>query len=121
MLLKYMKYIPYAVPFIPVTYSFHNWKPLSPTPLYLFCPSPHPTPLATSSLFSLFMSLFLLWLVCFKYPILRKVFILYTTQTLSPLYISGENKLLNNLPLYTEFPFSTELPSYLKDFYFTTK
>ena len=37
-------YIPHAVPFIPVTYSFHNWKPVSPTPLHLFCPSPHPCP-----------------------------------------------------------------------------
>ena len=36
-------YVPYAVPLIPMTYSFHNWKPVSPTPLYsLFgIPSKH--------------------------------------------------------------------------------
>ena len=35
-------YIPYGAPFIPATYSFLNWKPVSPTSLHPFCPSPHP-------------------------------------------------------------------------------
>ena len=33
-------YIPYAVPFIPVAYPFHSWKPVSPISLDLFCPTP---------------------------------------------------------------------------------
>ena len=33
--------IPYAVPFIPVTYTFHNWKPVPPTLLYPFVPTPY--------------------------------------------------------------------------------
>lgn len=31
---------PCAVPFISVTYSFHNWKPTPPTPLRPFYPPP---------------------------------------------------------------------------------
>ena len=30
-------YIPYAVPFIPMTYSFCNWKPVPSTPHHQFC------------------------------------------------------------------------------------
>ena len=37
-------YIPYAVPLITMTYSFHKWKPVPPTALHPFCPSPHPLP-----------------------------------------------------------------------------
>lgn len=50
-------YIPYVVPFIPVTYSFHNWKPVSPIHFV------HPSTFFPSgnqySLFSVFMGLFL--------------------------------------------------------------
>ena len=35
-------YTPYTVTFIPVTYSLHNWKPVPPTPLHPFNPSPNP-------------------------------------------------------------------------------
>lgn len=35
-------YMLYALPFIPATYSFHQWKPISPTLLPSFFPSPHP-------------------------------------------------------------------------------
>lgn len=45
-----LTYIPYAVPFILVTYSFHSWKPLSPAPLHPFCLTVPPSSLATSSL-----------------------------------------------------------------------
>ena len=37
--------IPYAVPFVTVTYSLHHWKSVPPTPLYPFCPFLTPTPL----------------------------------------------------------------------------
>jgi len=47
--------IPYAVPFILVTHSFHYWKPVSPTLLHLFCHSPTTSPLATTYLFSVFI------------------------------------------------------------------
>ena len=53
--------ITYAAVFIPVTYSFHNWKPVSPTCLFLFCPSSHLLPLATILLFSVFIGLVLLF------------------------------------------------------------
>lgn len=32
----------YAVPFIAVTCTFRNWKPVSLSPLHLFCSSPYP-------------------------------------------------------------------------------
>lgn len=47
-----IEYIPYAVPLIPATHSFQDWKPVSPTALYSFCPSPLPSLLAPTSLFS---------------------------------------------------------------------
>lgn len=34
----------YALLFIPVTYSFYDWSPVSP-PLHPFCPIPHHPPL----------------------------------------------------------------------------
>lgn len=34
----------YSVPFIPVTYSFHNWKPVSLTPLHPACSPLRPLP-----------------------------------------------------------------------------
>lgn len=34
--------IPCAVPFVPMTDSCHNWKPLPPTLLYAVCPPPRP-------------------------------------------------------------------------------
>ena len=37
-----LDYTPCAVPSIPMTDSFHNWKPGSPTPLHPFCLSPYP-------------------------------------------------------------------------------
>ena len=37
-------YIPYAVTFILMTCSYHNWKPVSPTPFHPFCPSPSHLP-----------------------------------------------------------------------------
>ena len=36
--------------FIPMTYSFHNWKSVSPTPLHPFCPPFHHSPLWRPSL-----------------------------------------------------------------------
>ena len=44
-------YIPYAVSFLSVTYSFRNWKPLSLIPPQLLCSSPHPPPLAAISFY----------------------------------------------------------------------
>ena len=38
-------YIPYAVPCIPMTYSFHNGEPASPTLIHQFFPSLYPSPL----------------------------------------------------------------------------
>lgn len=48
-------YVPYIVPFIPVTYSFHNWKSVSHTPLHPFCLSLHLAPLWQSSICSLYL------------------------------------------------------------------
>ena len=36
-----IEYITYPVTSIPMTYSFHNCKPVSPSPLQPFCPSLH--------------------------------------------------------------------------------
>lgn len=49
--------IPNAVPFILMTYSFHNRKPRSPTPLHPFLPIPHTSPVATTSLFFIYGSI----------------------------------------------------------------
>lgn len=46
-------FVPYAVPFIPVIYSFYNWKPVSPIPFTYLA---HPAT-ATISLFSVFLIL----------------------------------------------------------------
>ena len=43
------------MPFIPMTYLLHNWKPVSLTSFYVFCPFPTLFPLATISLFSVFI------------------------------------------------------------------
>ena len=47
--------------FYSMNYSFHNWRPVSPTPLHLFCPITHPYPLATIS------SLYLKFWFCFLF------------------------------------------------------
>ena len=60
--------IPCAVPFIPMTYSLRNWKPISPALLHPLCPTPHsppPTPVATVSVFSALIGLILLWVFFF--------------------------------------------------------
>ena len=65
-------YIPYVMPFIPVTYSFHDWKPVSPSLLHPLCPSLL-SRLATTSWFSVFMGLFPLCLFgFFRLPIQMK-------------------------------------------------
>ena len=53
-------HIPYVVYYIPVAYLFYNWRfaPLNPLPLY-HPYAPFPTPLETTQLFLLSMSLFL--------------------------------------------------------------
>ena len=56
-------YIPFAVPFIPRTYSSY-WKSASPTVLHPFSLSPSPSPQTTISLFSALMSQFLLFVCC---------------------------------------------------------
>ena len=53
-------YVPYPVPFIPMTYSFHNWKPVSPTPLL-----PIPPPSSLLENIRVFFFCFLYWLVSF--------------------------------------------------------
>ena len=45
MLLQTIDCIPCAAPFILVTYSFHYWKPVSPSSIHQFCPSSHSPPL----------------------------------------------------------------------------
>ena len=40
MLLQYHWLYSYAVPFIPMTYSSHNWKPVSPIPVHPFYLTP---------------------------------------------------------------------------------
>ena len=46
------------VPFMPMTYSFHNRKPVPPTPPHPFCPSLQPLPLWQPQVFfSVFMGL----------------------------------------------------------------
>ena len=57
--------IPYAVPFILVTYSFHNWKPVSPNSLHPCYPTPHPLPLATISFFTVFIVMIHLFVYSF--------------------------------------------------------
>ena len=61
-LLRYHWLYSYAVPFIPMTYSFHNRKPLSPTTLTLFCPSLPPPPV-----WQRFMCLFLLLMFVYSF------------------------------------------------------
>ena len=57
-------YVSYAVSFIPMIQSFHNWKSVPPTPLYPFCPCLHASfPLATINLFSVFIDMVLLLFV----------------------------------------------------------
>ena len=55
-----IEYNPQTVHFIPVTHLFCNWNfaPLNPPPPYFTHP-PLPSPLLTTCLFSVFMSLFL--------------------------------------------------------------
>lgn len=64
-------WIPYAVPFILMTYSSHNWKPASPTTLHPFCsPSSHPLPLwqpSVSSLIYRSSSAFYLFIYIFRF------------------------------------------------------
>ena len=60
--------IPHAVPFILVTYSFHNQKPASPIPLYSFCSTPHPCSLWQSSVCSLYLQVcFCSLLICYSF------------------------------------------------------
>ena len=55
--------IPYAVPFFPMTYTFHNWKPIFSNPPSPTLPIPLPlSPLMITSLFSVVIDLFLLFL-----------------------------------------------------------
>lgn len=51
--------IPYALLYIAITCLFCNWKFVPLTPLHCFTHLKSPTPLATTDLFSVFMSLFL--------------------------------------------------------------
>ena len=62
--------IPYAVPFLPMAYSSHNWKPVPLTPLHHFVHPSFPFPLAPIDLFSVFIGLILLFaLICFVFRI----------------------------------------------------
>lgn len=63
-------YIPYTVPFIPMTYLLYKWKPVSPFFIH-FAHLPTPFPLATISLFSIFKGLILhfvySFVLCFRF------------------------------------------------------
>jgi len=60
-LLQYHSLFSLCCAFIPGTYSFRNWKPVSSPPP----PIPNPFPLVTRSLFSVFIGLILLFVYSF--------------------------------------------------------
>ena len=61
--------IHYAMLFLPVTYSFHDWKLLSPSPLHPFCP-----PAPSNHQFSVCIALILLFTYSFfKIPFMSGI------------------------------------------------
>ena len=69
--------IPYAVPFIPVTYLFHNWKPRSPTPLHRW---PYYPLLWQPSVLCIYGSVSAFWFLDCTYKWNHMVFVLWLTS-----------------------------------------